>query len=76
MVSLRLPAKAERELGRLAKRRHSSKAALAREAVYGLLANLKDSRDGAAVLARVEAGKEKTYTLEQVAAELNVPLKG
>ncbi|MCS6245304.1 MAG: ribbon-helix-helix protein, CopG family [Opitutus sp.] len=76
MVSLRLPAKAERELGRLAKRQHSSKAALAREAVYGLLADLKDSRDGAAVLARVEAGKEKTYTLEQVAAELDVTLEG
>jgi hypothetical protein len=37
MVLLRLPAKAEREMGRLAKPRHSSKAALAREAVYGLL---------------------------------------
>jgi len=74
MVTLRLPEKVEKELGRVAKRKHSSKAALAREAVVGLLADLRDSKDGAAVLARVRSGKEKTYSVEQVATDLNVSL--
>ena len=60
-----------RRARRLAKRRHSLKEALVRKAVYGLLADLKDACDGAAVLARVEAGKEKNYTLKQVVAEIN-----
>lgn len=74
MVTLRLPDKVEKELGRVAKRRHSSKAALVREAVVGLLADMRDAKDGAAVLARVRSGKEKAYSLEQVAADLNVSL--
>ena len=38
------------------------------------LEDAEDAREAAEVLARVESGQERTYTMEEVAAELGLKL--
>lgn len=72
MVSLRLDPATDRALSREAKRKGSTKAALARGAVLQWLEDQDDIRIAEERLKRLAAGKSRTYTMAEVKRELGL----
>lgn len=72
MLALRLPEDIERRLEALAKRTGRSKSFYAREAILEHLDDLEAAHLSDEVLQRVESGKEKTYTLDELEKELGL----
>ena len=67
MLAIRLPESIEKRLEKLAKRTGRTKTFYAREAILKHLEDLEDVYAAERVLERVRAGKEKTFTLNEVA---------
>lgn len=72
MLSLNLPADVESRLDRLAKATGRSKSFFAREAIEEHLDDLEDLYLAERRLSDLEAGKSRTYTLEEVERELGL----
>jgi RHH-type rel operon transcriptional repressor/antitoxin RelB len=72
MVTLRLNPTMDRKLARLAKSRRTTKTAIARAAVLDNLQEADDVRIAGERLKRLDAGKSRTYTLEEVERELGL----
>ena len=72
MLALRLPKDIERRLEALANRTGRSKSFYAREAILEHLDDLEAAYLSDEIVKRVEAGKEKTYTLEELERELGL----
>jgi RHH-type rel operon transcriptional repressor/antitoxin RelB len=72
MLALRLPEDIERRLVALAKRTGRSKSFYAREAILEHLDDLEAAHLADELLQRVESGKEKTYTLDELEKELGL----
>ena len=72
MLALRLPEDIERRLEALAKRTGRSKSFYAREAILEHLDDLEAAHLSDQILQRVEAGQEKTYTLDELEQELGL----
>ncbi len=72
MVSLRLDPATDRALAREAKRKGRTKTALARAAVIDWLDEQEDLRIAEERLRRIESGKSRTYTLEEVERRLGL----
>ena len=72
MLSLKLPADVESRLDRLAKATGRSKSFFAREAIEEHLDDLEDLYLAERRLSDLEAGKSRTYTLEEVERELGL----
>ncbi len=72
MLSLKLPADVESRLDRLAKATGRSKSYFAREAIEEHLDDLEDLYLAERRLSDLEAGKSRTYTLEEVERELGL----
>jgi RHH-type rel operon transcriptional repressor/antitoxin RelB len=71
-TSVRLDPAVEARLGRLAQATGRSKAYYLRELIEQGLEDLENAYLGAAVLERIRSGKEKTYSLDEVMAELGL----
>jgi RHH-type rel operon transcriptional repressor/antitoxin RelB len=71
-TSVRLDPAIEERLDQLAQATGRSKAYYLRELIEGGIEDLEDAYLGAAVLERVRAGKEQTYSLSEVMAELGL----
>lgn len=72
MVTLRLPPTLERKLAREAKKRGSTKTALAHQAVIDLLQDTEDARDADAVMARIARGEERLHSSAAMKRELGL----
>ena len=72
MLALRLPKDIERRLEALANRTGRSKSFYAREAILEHLDDLEAAYLSDEILKRVQAGTEKTYTLEGLERELGL----
>jgi RHH-type transcriptional regulator, rel operon repressor / antitoxin RelB len=72
MLAIRLPESVEKRLDKLARRTGRTKTFYAREAILRHLADLEDLYEAERVLERVRAGKEKTYSLEEVTRRLGL----
>lgn len=72
MVTLRLPPKLDRRLDRLAKFHRTTKTAIAREALIARLEEEDDIRLAGERLARLDAGKSRTYSMVEVKRELGL----
>ncbi len=72
MVTLRLNPTIDRKLARLAKSRRTTKTAITRAALLDHLQEEDDIRIAGERLKRLEAGKSRTYTLEEVERELGL----
>jgi RHH-type rel operon transcriptional repressor/antitoxin RelB len=72
MLAIRLPQSVEKRLEKLAKRSGRTKTYYAREAILRHLEDLEDAHEAERILQRVRAGKERTYTLEEVARRLGL----
>lgn len=72
MVTLRLTPATDRKLARLAKASGTSKTAIARSALLDRLQEEDDIRIASERLKRLDAGKSRTYTLEEVERELGL----
>lgn len=72
MLALRLPEDIERRLEALAKRTGRSKSFYAREAILEHLDDLEAAHLSDQILQRVQSGKEKTYTLDELEKELGL----
>ena len=72
MLALRLPEDIERRLEALAKRSGRSKSFYAREAILEHLDDLEAAFLSDEILKRVETGKEKTFTLDELEKELGL----
>lgn len=72
MLAIRLPQAIEKRLDRLAKRSGRTKTYYAREAILRHLEDLEDAHEAERILQRVRAGKERTYTLDEVARRLGL----
>ena len=72
MVTLRLNPATDRKLARLAKATGTSKTAIARAALLDRLQEADDIRIAGDRLKRLDAGKSRTYTLEEVERELGL----
>ena len=72
MLSLKRPADVESRLDRLAKATGRSKSFFAREAIEEHLDDLEDLYLAERRLSDLEAGKSRTYTLEEVERELGL----
>lgn len=72
MVTLRLPPKADRQLGKLAKTRRTTKTAIAREALLDHLEEADDIRIATERLARLDAGKSRVYSVTEAKRELGL----
>ena len=72
MLAIRLPQSVEKRLEKLAKRSGRTKTYYAREAILRHLEDLEDAHEAERILERVRAGKERTYTLEEVARRLGL----
>jgi RHH-type rel operon transcriptional repressor/antitoxin RelB len=72
MLSLKLPSDVESRLDRLAKATGRSKSYFAREAIEEHLDDLEDLYLAERRLSDLEAGKSRTYTLEEVERELGL----
>ena len=70
MLTIRLPQSIEKRLEKLAQRSGRTKTYYAREAILLHLENLEDAYDAERVLRRVRTGRERTYTLDEVAKRL------
>lgn len=71
-TSVRLNPATEARLEQLAAATGRSKAFYLRELIEGGINDLEDAYLGAAVLERIRSGKEKTYSLNDVVAELGL----
>jgi RHH-type transcriptional regulator, rel operon repressor / antitoxin RelB len=72
MLAIRLPQSIEKRLDRLAKRSGRTKTYYAREAILRHIEDLEDAHEAERILQRVRAGKERTYTLDEVARRLGL----
>ena len=72
MLAIRLPESIEKRLEQLARRTGRTKTFYAREAILRHLEDLEDVYAAEQVLERVRAGKEKTYTLDEVRDHLGL----
>lgn len=72
MLAIRLPQSIEDRLERLAKKTGRTKTFYAREAILRHIEDLEDVYEAERVLERVRAGKEKTYSLDQVKERLDL----
>ena len=72
MLALRLPQEVEERLDRLALLTGRSKSFYAREAIVEHLDDLEDIYMAEKVLEDIRAGREKTYTMEEVERELGL----
>lgn len=72
MLAIRLPQSIEDRLDRLAKKTGRTKTFYAREAILRHLEDLEDTYEAERVMERVRAGKEQTYTLDEVRERLGL----
>jgi RHH-type rel operon transcriptional repressor/antitoxin RelB len=72
MLAIRLPESIEKRLDKLARRTGRTKTFYAREAILRHLEDLEDIYEAERVLERVRAGKEKTYSLDEVTRRLGL----
>jgi RHH-type transcriptional regulator, rel operon repressor / antitoxin RelB len=72
MLAIRLPQSIEKRLDKLAKRSGRTKTYYAREAILRHIEDLEDAHQAERILQRVRAGKERTYTLDEVARRLGL----
>ena len=72
MLAIRLPEDIEARLDTLAKRTGRSKTFYAREAIMEHLEVLEDIYLAEKVVKRIQSGKEKVHSLEQVEAQLGL----
>jgi RHH-type transcriptional regulator, rel operon repressor / antitoxin RelB len=72
MLAIRLPASIEKRLDKLARRTGRTKTFYAREAILRHLQDLEDIYKAEEVLERVRAGKEETYSLNDVKSRLDL----
>ncbi len=72
MLAIRLPAEIEARLDSLAKSTGRTKTFYAREAILEYLEDMEDLYLAEQVLADIQAGRSKTYTLEEVKKELGM----
>ncbi|MGX2975808.1 type II toxin-antitoxin system RelB family antitoxin [Ursidibacter arcticus] len=71
-LTVRLPDELQQRLDHLATQTGRAKSFYVKEALEAYLEDLEDLLLANAVLERVRAGKEKTYSLEEVENELNL----
>ncbi|QIM62871.1 CopG family transcriptional regulator [Pasteurellaceae bacterium Orientalotternb1] len=71
-LTVRLPDELQQRLDNLAAQTGRAKSFYVKEALEAYLEDLEDLLLANAVLERVRAGKEKTYSLEEVENELNL----
>lgn len=71
-LTVRLPDELQQRLDHLAAQTGRAKSFYVKEALEAYLEDLEDLLLANAVLERVRAGKEKTYSLEEVENELNL----
>jgi RHH-type rel operon transcriptional repressor/antitoxin RelB len=72
MLAIRLPQSIEKRLERLAQRSGRTKTYYAREAILKHIEDLEDAYEAERILERVRAGRERTYTLDEVARRLGL----
>ncbi len=72
MLAIRLPEEIEARLENLAKATGRTKTFYAREAILEYLEDMEDLYLAEQVLADIQAGRSKTYTLEEVKKELGM----
>ena len=72
MLAIRLPAEIEARLDSLAKSTGRTKTFYAREAILEYLEDMEDLYLAEQVLADIQAGRSRTYTLEEVKKELGM----
>jgi RHH-type transcriptional regulator, rel operon repressor / antitoxin RelB len=72
MLAIRLPQSVEKRLDKLARRTGRTKTFYAREAILRHLEDLEDLYQAERVWERVRAGKEKTYSLQEVRKRLGL----
>lgn len=72
MLAIRLPEEIEARLENLAKATGRTKTFYAREAILEYLEDMEDLYLAEQVLADIQAGRSKTYTLEEVKKELGL----
>ena len=72
MLAIRLPAEIEARLENLAKSTGRTKTFYAREAILEYLEDMEDLYLAEQVLADIQAGRSKTYTLEEVQNRLGL----
>lgn len=72
MLAIRLPEDIELRLEALAKKSGRTKTYYAREAIVEYLEDLEDLYEAERVARRIQQGKEKTYSLEEVMEQLRV----
>lgn len=72
MLAIRLPQSIEDRLERLAKKTGRTKTFYAREAILRHIEDLEDVYEAERTLERVRAGKEQTYTLDEVKKQLGL----
>lgn len=72
MLAIRLPQSVEDRLERLAKKTGRTKTFYAREAILRHIDDLEDIYEAERTMERLRAGKERTYTLDEVSKHLGV----
>jgi RHH-type rel operon transcriptional repressor/antitoxin RelB len=72
MLAIRLPESIEKRLDKLARRTGRTKTFYAREAILRHLQDLEDLYEAERSLERIRAGKEKTYSLDEVTKRLGL----
>ena len=72
MLAIRLPQSIEKRLERLAQRSGRTKTYYAREAILKHIEDLEDAYEAERILERVRAGRERIYTLDEVARRLGL----
>ncbi len=72
MLAIRLPQSVEKRLQKLAERSGRTKTYYAREAILRYIADLEDGYEAERILHRVRSGRERTYTLDEVAKRLGL----
>lgn len=71
-TSVRLPEEAEKRLNALAAATGRPKAFYIKEAILGQLDHMEEVYLAMSTLERIRAGKERTYTIEEVEKELDL----
>jgi len=72
MLAIRLPQSIEKRLEKLAQRSGRTKTYYAREAILRHVEDLEDAYEAERILQRVRAGRERVYTLDEVAKRLGL----
>ena len=72
MLAIRLPADIENRLADLAAKTGRTKTFYAREAILEHIENLEDLYLAEQTLLRIRSGEERTYTLDEVEAQLDL----